>query len=158
MARNYKKPLIIVAVALGIAGGGLWGALGPAATPAVAADVVEVWKSPLCGCCGGWIDHMRESGFTVNVHDVEDLEPVRAAKGVPEALGSCHTAVVDGYVVEGHVPAADVRRLLAERPEAKGLSAPGMPQDAPGMDQKTGEPYDVVIFTEDGRMGVFARH
>lgn len=106
---------------------------------------VEVWKNPSCGCCGGWAQHMRNAGFPVTVTPVEDMDAIRSAKGVPGDLQSCHTAVVDGYVVEGHVPAADVKRLLAERPPAKGLAIPGMPQSAPGMDQP-GEPYTVILF------------
>lgn len=84
------------------------------------------WKSeiPSCGCCGGWVKHMQAAGFTVKVHDIEDVQPVKTASGVPDALGSCHTAKVGGYVVEGHVPAKDVLRLLAEKPKATGLSAP----------------------------------
>ena len=132
-----------------------------AATGAMASpqSVVEVWKSASCLCCAGWVKHMIASGFTVKVHEVEDMEPVKTANGVPDQLSSCHTAVVDGYVIEGHVPAGDVKRLLAERPQAKGLSAPGMPQDAPGMDGKTGQPYQVVLFgAADGKARVFASH
>ncbi|MBP2316194.1 DUF411 domain-containing protein [Azospirillum soli] len=125
-------------------------------TPASAQEV-EVWKSPTCECCGGWVKHMEAAGFTMKVHTIENVDPVKAAKGVSEDLMSCHTAVVGGYVVEGHVPASDVRRMLAERPQAKGLSAPGMPQSAPGMDMP-GQPYDVVIFgTPDGNK-IYARH
>ena len=120
--------------------------LGGTGVPALASDVVEVWKSPSCGCCTGWVKHMRASGFEVKTHDVEDVDPVKRANGVPEPLHSCHTATVDGYVLEGHVPAADVRRLLAERPKAKGLSVPGMPADAPGMDMNMGQPYQVIVF------------
>lgn len=137
------KPLALIAA--------LW------ATPALAEPTLEVWKSPSCGCCAGWIRHMEAAGFTAIVHDTEDMERVKQSRGVPDALGSCHTAVVDGYVIEGHVPAEDVRRLLTERPRAKGLSAPGMPQDAPGMDMKTGRPYDVVLFGGEADR-VFARH
>lgn len=123
-----------------------------------AAGRVEVWKDPNCGCCEGWVRHMREAGFEVAAQDVADLAAVKRAHGVPEALWSCHTARVEGYVVEGHVPAADVRRLLAERPRAAGLSAPGMPASAPGMDQP-GQPYEVVLFgLEGGGERVFARH
>lgn len=142
-----------------VAIGGTSAAMFSGAAPAAAeGPLVEVWKSPYCGCCGGWIDHMRDNGFILKVHDVEDLDAIRLAKGVPPQLASCHTAVVDGYVVEGHVPAADVRRLLAERPKALGLTIPGMPQDAPGMDMKTGEPYEVLLFEKSGRTRLFARH
>lgn len=157
MARNPKRSLLIAAAAtVALAGAAGW-TLGETSTSA-GATVVDVWKSPSCGCCGGWIEHMRDAGFAVTVRDTEDMAAVKAAKGVPEALGSCHTAVVDGYVVEGHVPAGDIRRLLAERPQAKGLAAPGMPQDAPGMDMNSGEPYQVMIFGDNGSRGIFARH
>lgn len=126
--------------------------------PAAARQEVEVWKSPSCGCCGGWIDHMRAAGFTVKVHEVDDVQPVKTANGVPDALGSCHTATAGGYVIEGHVPAQDVVRLLADKPDAKGLAAPGMPADAPGMDMRTGQPYDVVLFGAADGDRVFARH
>lgn len=132
--------------------------LGAAPPPAAAQEQVEVWKSPSCGCCTGWVEHMRSAGFAVTVHDVDDVQPVKEASGVPERLGSCHTARVGGYVVEGHVPAADVRRLLAERPKARGLSVPGMPADAPGMDMATGQPYAVVLFGGAGGDKVYARH
>ncbi|HYC02192.1 MAG TPA: DUF411 domain-containing protein [Azospirillaceae bacterium] len=138
----------------------LMGAAALAARPVAApapGPLVEVWKSPTCGCCGAWIEHMKAAGFEVRVTETDDLAPVKAARGVPGELGSCHTAVVEGYVLEGHVPAADVRRLLAERPKATGLAVPGMPADAPGMDLGTGEPYDVVLFGPKGRT-LFARH
>jgi hypothetical protein len=122
------------------------------------ARVIMVHMSPYCGCCGGWIDHMRENGFSLMVREVEDLEPIRAEHGVTDELMSCHTAVVDGYVVEGHVPATDVRRLLQERPEAKGLAAPGMPAGSPGMEGAGKESYNVFLFTEDGDTRVFASH
>lgn len=128
------------------------------AEQAAAQQAVEVWKSPSCGCCTGWVRHMRAAGFAVTVHDVDDVQPAKAANGVPERLGSCHTAKVGGYVVEGHVPAVDVRRLLSERPKARGLSVPGMPADAPGMDMATGQPYAVVLFGTDGGDSVYARH
>ncbi|WP_207483050.1 DUF411 domain-containing protein [Arenibaculum pallidiluteum] len=126
---------------------------------AAAGPMVDVWKAATCECCEGWIRHMMAAGFAVKVHEVEDVEPVKEKSGVPGPLHSCHTAVVDGYVVEGHVPAGDVKRLLAERPNATGLSVPGMPQDAPGMDMGTGEPFQVVLFgTPDGTMRVYASH
>ena len=120
------------------------------AAPEPMTEAVEVWKSPTCGCCTAWVDHLQAAGFAVTVHDVDDVEAVKTAHGVPRALRSCHTALVGGYVVEGHVPAADLRRLLAERPQAVGLAVAGMPQDAPGMDMKTGEPYQVVMFGAPG--------
>ncbi len=118
---------------------------------------VAVWKAPTCGCCGNWIRHMRDAGFSVSAHDTTDMAAVKQARGVPDALQSCHTAVIAGYVVEGHVPAADIKRLLAEQPSAKGLAVPGMPQSAPGMDQP-GEPYTVVLFGTPAGDRVYARH
>lgn len=132
------------------------GLLGSAAL-AQAGATVEVWKSPLCGCCGGWIDHMRAAGFSVVVHEIEDVGPIEIAHGVGDDLASCHTAMVEGWVVEGHVPAQDVRRLLAERPPVAGLAARGMPNGAPGMGSD-GTPYDVVAFDAAGARRIFARH
>lgn len=132
------------------------------AAPALAdAPAVEVWKTPSCGCCGAWIDHMREAGFRVKAHDVDQgaLYRIKSRVGLTPALSSCHTALVDGYLVEGHVPAADVRRLLAERPDAAGLSVPGMPIGSPGMEMgATVEPYDVLLIGRDGGTDVFASH
>lgn len=147
----------VVAGGLGalLIAGALIGA--PAFTAPASAQEVEVWKSPTCGCCEGWVKHMQSSGFSLKVHTIDDVDPVKAAKGVPDTLMSCHTAVVDGYVIEGHVPAGDIRRLLSERPRARGLSAPGMPQSAPGMDNP-GQPYDVILFGAPDGSKVYARH
>lgn len=124
------------------------------------AEAVEmvVYRSPTCGCCTAWVEHMRAAGFRVQVEDRVDLAPVKAEAGVPFDLSSCHTAVVEGYVVEGHVPAEDVRRLLAERPDVKGLAVPGMPVGSPGMEGPRPEPYTVVAFDGEGGREVFARH
>jgi hypothetical protein len=116
-----------------------------------------VWKDPGCDCCDGWARHMRHAGFSVTVRESDNMAAIKRARGVPDDLRSCHTAVIDGYVIEGHVPAPDVVRLLAERPAAKGLSAPGMPASAPGMD-RPGEPYSVILFgTSDGNQS-YAQH
>jgi len=137
-------------------------ALAMAGTTARAAapERVEVWREPTCGCCEGWIQHMREAGFEVTVRDVADMRPVKAASGVPEALLSCHTAAVGGYVVEGHVPAVDVRRLLSERPALRGLAAVGMPRGAPGMEVwgAKPQPYSVTALDKQGKTSVFATH
>ncbi len=119
---------------------------------------VVVWKDPNCGCCGGWAQQMRRAGFPVAERTSGDLGSIKQARGVPDHLVSCHTAAVDGYVVEGHVPAADILRLLRQRPAARGLAAPGMPAVAPGMDQRSGEPYRVVLFGTAGGDRAFARH
>lgn len=110
------------------------------------APMVTVWKDPNCGCCSGWVDHLRGSGFTVAAIDTADLAAVKAALGVPGELASCHTAKIDAYVIEGHVPAAAIRRLLAERPAALGLAVPGMPIGSPGMEGGTPQLYDVMLF------------
>jgi len=127
---------------------------------------IEVWKDPSCGCCKDWIVHMERNGFSLTVHDTGNAAP-RARLGLPQRLGSCHTALVDGYVLEGHVPAADVRRLLQEKPKALGLAVPGMPVGSPGMDgavyQGRKDPYDVLLVTKNGTgqdvvTSVFASH
>jgi hypothetical protein len=135
----------------------------PARTPAASAfgdlPVVTVYKSPSCVCCGRWVEHMRESGFAVEVEDRVDVTPVKDEHGVPTNLRSCHTAVVGGYFVEGHVPADDVRRLLAERPDANGIALGGMPASAPGMGHPgaASEPYEVYLVSGTGRT-LFTRH
>lgn len=128
------------------------------ATRAEAPVRVEAFKSPYCGCCQKWVEHMRKNGFEVVAKDVDDVPAVRKGLGMPDRYGSCHTAKIGGYVVEGHVPAADVRRLLRERPRAVGLSAPGMPQGSPGMETATPQPYDTLLVRANGGHDVFAKH
>ena len=122
-----------------------------------AADTIEVWKDPGCGCCTKWVDHLKAAGFGVRTHEVSDMNAARAKNGVPQALGACHTARVGRYAIEGHVPAADIRRLLRERPEGAGLAVPGMPAGSPGMEADRTQPYDVLLFNADGRTRVY-RH
>jgi hypothetical protein len=118
-----------------------------------------VHKSPSCGCCTAWIKHMEQAGFRVEVVNEEKLDPIKRALGVPERLGSCHSAKVDRYFIEGHVPAEDVKRLLAERPNALGLAVPRMPIGSPGMEQgNRREPYDVLLVYRSGKASVFAQH
>ena len=128
--------------------------------PAVAADdEVVMYKDPNCGCCGKWAEHMRSAGFAVKEVASPRMDLVKQEAGVPEALGSCHTAKVAGYVVEGHVPAADVRRMLTEKPAIAGISAPGMPMGSPGMEGPyPADRYDVVSFDAQGRTAVYASH
>jgi hypothetical protein len=135
----------------------LMGALSLAATSMAHAVQAVVYKSPSCGCCTAWVDHMSAHGFRVQSNDVSDVTTFKIRHGVPTSLGSCHTAVIDGYVIEGHVPAADIKRLLEERPDVAGLAVPGMPSGSPGM---SGPPqrYNVVSFGRDGEIKVFARH
>ena len=125
---------------------------------ALAAEpTVTVTKDPNCGCCSGWVEHLRENGFLVAVRDVPDLQRVKARLGVPSDLAACHTAEVSGYVIEGHVPAAAVRRLLQEKPKGRGLAVAGMPVGSPGMEvpEGTTAEYDVMLFGEERR--VYAR-
>jgi len=122
-------------------------------------QTVEVYKSPTCGCCTEWVAHMKQNGFKVSVHEVNYVAPFRRQLGVPDQMESCHTAQVGGYAIEGHVPAADVKRLLRERPKAKGIAVPGMVQGSPGMEQGVSkDPYQVLLFDSSGRSTVFARH
>ena len=131
-------------------------AAGMAALPAMAAApakiAMEVWKDPNCGCCKDWIALMEQAGFAVKVHDVGN-NAVRAKLGLPGRLGSCHTALVGGYLVEGHVPAADVHKLLKQKPKALGLAVPGMPIGSPGMDGPEyggrKDPFDVLLVTKN---------
>ncbi len=122
--------------------------------------VVDVYKTPTCGCCSKWVDHLREEGFEVRTTDMADLTDFKASHGVPAQLGSCHTALVSGYVLEGHVPGEDVQRLLEERPPTAGLAVPGMPIGSPGMEipGSNVQPYDVVAYSNDGTTRVFASH
>ena len=138
---------------------GLVGAAGLVFSPARAAILppVAVWKDPNCGCCDGWVRHMREAGFSVTVRATPDMAAIKAARAVPDALQSCHTAVVAGYVIEGHVPAPAIKRLLADGPAGQGLAVPGMPASAPGMDQP-GEPFDVMLFGTPTGTQLFARY
>ncbi len=121
---------------------------------------VMVYKSPTCGCCGAWADHLRANGFRVQEQNVSDIMAVKAKYGVPSELTSCHTAIVDGYVVEGHVPANEVQRLLTERPKIKGIAVPGMPVGSPGMEVpgRSPEPFNVVAFDAEGNTSVFAEY
>lgn len=144
------RRLLLVAALIGAAG------LGPTFA---GGDEVTMYKDPNCGCCGKWAEHMRANGFAVKEVATPKMSAVKREAGVPQALGSCHTARVGGYIVEGHVPAADVKRMLADKPEIVGISAPGMPQGSPGMEGPyPADRYDVVSFDRDGATKVFSRH
>jgi hypothetical protein len=152
-------------LALTAAGGAALGTLGMRALGAQGAQgalpVMTVYKSAQCGCCSLWVEHATANGFTVRVVNTEDLGSVKREMGIPPRLASCHTVVLGGYLVEGHVPAADIKRLLAQKPRVRGLAVPGMPVGAPGMEQGSPanyERYDVVAFSADGRTSVFATH
>lgn len=123
--------------------------------------LLQVWKDPNCGCCGDWVKHLQSNGFLVQVIDTGNVA-ARKRLGMPDALGSCHTARVGGYVIEGHVPAADILRLLREKPDALGLAVPGMPIGSPGMDgpeyKGRRDPYDVLLVSHGGATRVFQSH
>jgi hypothetical protein len=125
--------------------------------PAKAGEIV-VYKNPSCGCCGNWVKHLRRNGFRVTVNNIEDTDPIRKKAGVPEGMESCHTAFVAGYVVEGHVPAENIKKILVEQPGIKGLVVPGMPSSAPGMDSPDHEPYTVYSFDAKGASKVYASY
>lgn len=150
-----RRHFILTGIASGLSAATL-------ARPALASPgQIEVFKSPTCGCCSAWVDHMARAGFEARARDVdqETLWSMKARAGVTPELSSCHTAFIDGYFVEGHVPAGDVERLLAERPEALGLTVPGMPIGSPGMemgDQR--DAYDTLLVLRDGSTEVFQRH
>jgi hypothetical protein len=137
-----------------------WG-LALLATPAIGLESkvrVEVWKDPQCGCCQEWVVHLKQAGFSVKVNDQGNVA-ARKRLGIPDALGSCHTGSVQGYALEGHIPAQDIRRLLREKPQAVGLAVPGMPVGSPGMDgavyKGRKDPYEVLLIAKDGSTSVF---
>lgn len=136
----------------------LFGVVAAGCKEASASDqVITVYATPTCGCCKGWMDHMRENGFTVEVVYQNDLSQIRKQHGVPAELTSCHMGVVNGYAVEGHVPADVVSRMLRERPDAYGIAVPGMPAGSPGMEMPNGmkHPYEVYTFDADGPKAVY---
>jgi len=144
--RAFVRATLALAVAL------------PAAS-SIASEKLTVYKSPSCGCCSEWAEHMKKAGFDVDIKQVPDVLPYEKKFGVPQHLSSCHVATVGGYVVEGHVPAADVKRLLRERPKATGVAVPGMPVGSPGMEQgPSKDRYETLLFDASGRFTVFERH
>ena len=130
-----------------------------AALPALAAGPqVIVYKTPTCGCCGKWVEHLKANRFEPVVKEVPSTAEYRRQYGVPDKLLSCHTATVGGYTIEGHVPAADIHRLLKTRPKAKGLAVPGMPLGSPGMEARRRDAYSVLLFHADGRTSVYQKY
>lgn len=123
-----------------------------------ALPVVEIYKSAECGCCKAWAEHLQKNGFEVILHDVDDVPAARKKLGMPSKYGSCHSAKAGQYLVEGHVPAADIKRLLIERPKAIGLAVPSMPPGSPGMESEHPVSYDTLLITPDGKAKVFAHH
>jgi hypothetical protein len=168
---NVICKMTAVVLALGLAACAKTPATGAAndatsVTPTSAALAVDTslppivaFKSPTCGCCELWVEHMRAAGFQVEVKDTQDMGAIKAEAGVPVGQGSCHTAKVGNYYLEGHVPAADVKRLLAEAPDARGLIVPGMVPGSPGMEQGgVTKPYDVLLLAKDGSTTVYSHH
>lgn len=155
--RNTRSAIAIAVIA---AAGIVYGVAAQQTAPASALPKVTVYKTSSCGCCRLWVDYMKKNGFDVQAMDVSsaELRAVSKAAGLKDEDTSCHTAKIGNYMVEGHVPAEDIKRMLKEKPAIAGISAPGMPQGSPGMEQGTKEPYDVVAFTKDGRTTVFAKH
>ena len=149
-----KKATIAIIITGAVSLAGLAAAQRPAQS-----QTAEVFKSPTCGCCANWVKHLEAAGFTTKVTNVDDMTEVKAKYGVPGRMQSCHTAVVGGYVLEGHVPAADVQRLLKDKPAVVGVAVPGMPIGSPGMEVGTTvQPYDVLTFNKQGQTTVFASH
>lgn len=133
--------------------------LAGGAAAAVSAPQIEVFKSPYCGCCSEWVQHMRSAGFRVVVTDVNDTTAARKKLGMPDRFGSCHTATAGSYVIEGHVPASEVKKLLATRPAAVGIAVPGMPPGSPGMEVGARkDPYQVFLIDKAGQASVFAQY
>ncbi len=131
-------------------------AVGVTRSDASPVPIVTVYKSATCGCCSAWVKHLEANGFTVRSVDVDNLQEMKTASGVPGALASCHTALVEGYVVEGHVPADLVKKMLRERPQIAGLAVPGMPSGSPGMEGPRKDPYNVMAFEKGGASHVYA--
>ncbi len=148
-------------IGLALAGGQrLWGQLAGIPLGAAEGSTMTIYKSASCGCCAKWVDHVKAAGFKTVVHDDEDMDAVKDNLGVPKSLRSCHTAQVDRYLIEGHVPAEDIKKLLGQKPKHAGLAVPGMPASSPGMavPGEPLEPYEVLAFERDGTTKVYAKH
>ena len=118
---------------------------------------ILIYKSPTCGCCGKWVDHMKAAGFQTIVKDLDDVSGIKNNQGVPQSLWSCHTALVEGYVFEGHVPADLIKKVMKDKPKIVGLAVPGMPQGSPGMETGRKDKYDVIAWQKGGKTSVYAR-
>ncbi len=141
-----------------LAGLALAGTLAAAARPTEQGLAMTVYKTPTCGCCAKWVEHMKAAGFKVQVQDMDDLTEIKQASGVPVRIRTCHTAVVGNYVVEGHVPADLVKKMLSEKPKVTGIAVPGMPIGSPGMESGNEKaPHDVVLFDKTGTTTVYAK-
>jgi hypothetical protein len=126
--------------------------------PSATAPVIQVYKTTSCGCCAKWVEHLRANGFDVKVTEVESTDPYRKKFGVPQPLASCHTALVNGYAIEGHVPAREIKRLIESKGSAKGLAVPGMPLGSPGMESTRTQAYSVMMFDAKGNSVVYQNY
>lgn len=142
-------------------GAGIYVAINPSPANTLSPKALQItsYRSPTCGCCYGWVEHLKAKGFTVKDNVTEDLETIKTENNVPQNLMACHTAVINGYVVEGHIPASDIKRLLREKPDVAGIAVPGMPIGSPGMESgDMKEPYTVFTFTDGGETQVYQQH
>jgi hypothetical protein len=152
--REVLKNLIAVVIVVGLLPLEVLAETGKAAE----LESITVYKSPTCGCCSQWVRHLQDNGFKVEAINRSDMNDVKSEAGVPRQLASCHTAVIGGYVIEGHVPATDIKRLLKERPDVAGLTVPGMPMGSPGMEGHRKDRYEVLTFTRSGDTTTFSRY
>lgn len=153
--------LLVIAGLVGVLGWQIWNiSTGDDDGTSASTNIKEVvmYKNPGCQCCTKWAGHMERAGFSVTEKPTRQLAAIKSEQGIPYTMGSCHTALVGGYVIEGHVPIADVKRLLNEQPSARGLAVPGMPQGSPGMESPQPEPYKVYLIGNDGSQSVYAEH
>jgi hypothetical protein len=157
-----KMGFLVLSVVLGVSAAGYAQRTdkpAAAAKPtqgAASAQPITVWRTATCGCCGKWVDHLKAAGFAPTVHIVQSTDDSPATKGVPAGLRSCHSATLEGYNVEGHVPADVIRQLLKERPKVAGIAVPGMPAGSPGMESPTPQTYDIIAYDQSGKTSVFA--
>jgi len=142
---------------VGLAGGAVAATTGGNPVDQAQGPAITVYKTATCGCCGKWVDHMKKAGFAVRTVDTDDLTEIKQASGVPMRLRTCHTALIEGYVIEGHVPADLVERLLKEKPAGAGLAVAGMPMGSPGMEGVKKDAYEVLLFGKDGKTTVYAK-
>lgn len=145
-----KRNLLLKAAIVGILSANL--------AVAAANPVIQVYKSESCGCCSEWVKHLEKNGFTVKAQNVANPSDYRTKFGMPDELGSCHTGLIEGYALEGHVPAKEIKRLIAEKPKAKGLAVPAMPLGSPGMEGPRNDPYDVLLVKADGNYSVYKHY
>ena len=155
-----KSPLRLFAIATSLLTLALTTAAAPApaATDAAKKPTITVYKDPSCGCCKNWIQHLIKHGYKVDAKDTPNMAEIKRTLGVPAAIGSCHTAIVNGYLIEGHVPSADIDRLLEKKPKIAGLAVPGMPMGSPGMEGPVSQHYKVLSFDKSGKTQVYAAH